>query len=63
MRIIQILLGAVLIVQTYALARPQPGRFVSGGQPGDAVILDTATGHWCAPSSKMANPMLPECRR
>jgi hypothetical protein len=63
MRIVQILLGAILIVQAYALFRPQPGRFVPGGEPGGVVILDTATGHWCAPSPKAANSMLPECRR
>ena len=60
MRLIQVLLGAILLMQIYAMVRPQSGRFVDVG--GNAA-LDTATGHWCAPSAKMANEMLPECRR
>jgi hypothetical protein len=62
MRIIQALLGVILIVQVYSVLRPQLGRFVSS-EPGSAVILDTTTGHWCAASPKMASEVLPECRR
>ncbi len=63
MRIIQALLGTILIVQVYSVLRPpQLGRFVSS-EPGSAVILDTSTGHWCAASPKMASQILPECRR
>jgi hypothetical protein len=62
MRIIQALLGAILIMQVYSVLRPQPGRFVSS-EPGSAVILDTYTGHWCAASPKMTSEVMPECRR
>lgn len=60
MRIVQVLLGAILIMQAYAVFRPQPGRFVVD-DPGSGIVLDTATGHWCAADPKMGN--MPECRR
>ncbi|MFZ0293073.1 MAG: hypothetical protein WAL52_05670 [Candidatus Sulfotelmatobacter sp.] len=62
MRIIQVLLGAILIVQAYVVFRPQTGRFVSS-EPGSGVILDTSTGHWCAASPKLASQVMPECQR
>lgn len=62
MRVIQFLLGAILIVQTYAVFRPQTGRFVSS-EPGSGIVLDTATGHWCMSTKKLASQDIPECRR
>jgi hypothetical protein len=62
MRIVQGLLGMILVLQAYSVLRPQSGRFVVD-DPGSGIILDTATGHWCAASPKLANQMLPECRR
>jgi hypothetical protein len=62
MRIVSVLLVAILILQAYALLRPQSGRFAVDN-PGSGVVLDTATGHWCAASPKLANQWLPECRR
>jgi hypothetical protein len=60
MRTIQVLLAVVLLLQAYIAVRPQPGRFVNA--PGE-LALDTATGHWCAPSPTMVNKLLPECRK
>jgi len=62
MRIIQALLAAILIVQVYALVQPRPGRFVVD-DPGSGIVLDTATGHWCAASPKMVNQLAPECHK